>query len=462
MDLSMISLLLWIPFGFVLLIAGMIFISAGYKKGVFTAIFSIFATVFAALASLFLAGVAGGILGNILSGKILDAVDLGRWSSAFSSVLSGMIKGVVSVLLFGILFFLLTMIFKLVMYLCGGRLVKKECGWSRAGGVIVRVLDTVLYTLLLLLPLYGTLGVYAPVAVTAVEMLMTQEDQDAQEPASAPQSELVSFLQSLAEHPLVSAATTKPMTAVYGQLSSFDVNDTEVSPVELMQTTKTLSEKIKLIMEKDNPDLEKDLADLTEFVEDSVLEAEWSYAMCMGIFDEVDRYMREEIEKTPRDEQNEEYVETVTKVLDSIAEIDRAEYKKLGKEGISFVKEYLNALAKSELSLKDELTDAFFYENGLFLALGEVLNASERMAEFRTLYYTSAAQSFFGSGAKADLFLANYQDQVYRNREVMEADGRILAHLLFLDDECEGRDLFKAHPLFGEAAFERAESYRPS
>lgn len=445
---SMISMLLWAPFAFVMLIAGLIFISAGYKKGLFTALFSLVATLLAVIASLPLANLLGEILGELLASVISQSDTY----SAFVPVIAGVTKGVASVVLFGLLFFFITLVLKLLMQVIVGRRVEKTGGAMRAGGVVVRALDTVLYTLLLLLPLYGTLGVYGPTATMAVELLESAEELG---DGSGSMSEVYAILKTVTDHPLVSVTTSTPITVVYDELAAFELDGGKVSPVEMMKTATEFSEKIGRVLEENNEDLEKDLTELIDFMDDAVLDAEWSYAICMSAFDEISSSVQSQI---PEEEKNSEYGQMVLRVLDDLGGITQKEYKKIGASGLDFLQAYLNALAEEGRSLTDEgVTDAFFEKHGLFRLLGEVCNTTSRMADLRTLYYTACAQDFCGSqNAAADLFLSAYEEAPSQRDDVILADGRIMAHFVFISDDCTKKELFLAHPFFGSEAFHRA------
>ena len=131
------------------------------------------------------------------------------------------------------------MILKTLMQWTLGRLVEKKSSGMAVGGAAVRLVDTLIYTLLLLLPLYGTLGVYGPTAVMAVELVSTEGELG---DGSGSMGSLYSILKTVSEHPLVTLTTAGPVVRVYEELSSFDVGDTKVSPVEMMKTATELSE----------------------------------------------------------------------------------------------------------------------------------------------------------------------------------------------------------------------------
>ena len=125
----MISLALWAPFAIVVVIAGLIFITNGCKKGLYTALLSFLATILSAIASLPLANWLGKILGE----KLVSLLDLGTAARTFAPVIAGAVKGITAVVLFGVLFFFITMILKCLMQWTLGRLVKKRAAeWPSA------------------------------------------------------------------------------------------------------------------------------------------------------------------------------------------------------------------------------------------------------------------------------------------------------------------------------------------
>lgn len=200
MDTQTLNLILWAPFCMVVLLSGLRFAIQGWKRGIWVALLNLGITLAAAAIAVPIAKLALPIVLARLSVALSDALPAMELSGG--SVLGqGLPRILAALLLFPLIFFLLALVARLTSLLLRPLLSTKKAG-PRAAGLVVGTIHAVVYPLLLLLPLYGTLAVFAPTVST--------------EPHAS----------VLAEHPVVRLAATEPAQWYYGNLSTVEVAGT--------------------------------------------------------------------------------------------------------------------------------------------------------------------------------------------------------------------------------------------
>ena len=168
MPVKILSIALWIPFGIVFLISAILFCRTGYKRGLWRSLISLGATAVSASVSLLLAGLMAQPIAGALIAALEQRRALGELE-AFRPLLAGVVKSLLALIIFSVLLFITAIIAKVL----ADKYLKKYCMTDRKelrwGGLGVRLIDALLYTQLLLLPLYGTIAAYFP----AVNTVMT-------------------------------------------------------------------------------------------------------------------------------------------------------------------------------------------------------------------------------------------------------------------------------------------------
>jgi len=238
-DEKIIGLVLWAPFALIVLVFGIIFCVNGYRKGLWRALLSLCATVVSALISVLIAPLIAKPVSVSLSGMIEDMNIIGseRVSPSLVKMVNELVRGVaqsvISLVLFGGIFFILAIILKVISAkVKKGALVPEQKG-LRFAGLGVRLLDTVLYALIMLMPVYGTLSAYIPVA-SAVMNSNFIEIEDAEDFAEP--------MEAVGGHLLVKAEGIVPFSSAYNGLTTFNYGDgnNKVCLSEMMDTFETV------------------------------------------------------------------------------------------------------------------------------------------------------------------------------------------------------------------------------
>ena len=94
MDTNMITLILWAPFGFVMLVAGLIYLIKGLRRGVLPALASLLAVLVSALVSIF----GARLLAGIAAPRVVELLPPDMMADA--GAMAGMMTLLVSSLIF--------------------------------------------------------------------------------------------------------------------------------------------------------------------------------------------------------------------------------------------------------------------------------------------------------------------------------------------------------------------------
>lgn len=261
MSASTVNLILWAPFGAVCLLCGVFFVLSGYKRGLWQALLSLGATLVSAGVSMLGAKLLAGILAAPLM-RLLPQV-LGSAGALVKALAEGAVTIVASMLLFGLLFVILTPICKKLVKFFFGFLRTKSLVF-RLGGVAVRAVDAVLFAALLLVPIYGTLATYLPVAQSVVQL--------------QPESEQVQEYLNVAQtHPAVKLSQTGPAKWVYGSLSQTTGQDEAVNTTQMATSIQELMELAEAFdqAKEQGKDAATAAKDLLTYVRDDLLQQEW-------------------------------------------------------------------------------------------------------------------------------------------------------------------------------------------
>lgn len=263
-----IHLLLYIPFVLTVIIAGVIYCIKGYKQGLYRALISLGITLLSAGLSLLFARLLSLVLTGLVTKLIpQDAFkNLGSLGDLLISVLSGLVQSGVALLLFGLFFLIFLIVLKIVFnHIKKDQLLPQNKG-MKWGGLAVRVLDTVIVSFLLMIPLYGPLATYVP-PVESIMIVVEGED-----------SAMAQYLSGVSDNGMVSLYRSAPASWVQGNLSDFKVGDVSVDLTKVIKVSGTAMEKIgRLTASKDRKEMLTAVADLSKFFRNEVVEEEWFY-----------------------------------------------------------------------------------------------------------------------------------------------------------------------------------------
>ena len=471
MDINTINLILWAPFGVVALLATLVYGIKGLRKGPVPALVSLGALLLSTLISVF----AARMLATMAAPALLEIVpaDTLAEGAAFSGMIEMLLYSLVATLLalviFMGLFFVLTPV---VGALCKLILRKKWepkplTGGHRAGGAAIGLATALVYALVLLLPLYGSLAAYAPVVRSALDMLpadaITMEAPQPQvrqlstavqplaDTEPQPYSEmqmLREILDAILQHPLVEISSSAPVQSVYQSLSQVSTQEAPVNFAEMADSMQVFAEKVAAVTQA--PEGEEQLAavrELVAYLQSDVLQQEWAYGVYAAAIEELPAMMAD-----GADPMMESMLAEATDVL----AFTREEFV----ENMSVMLDFAQVVLEQPVldALEQEDLEAIL-DSGVLQELVATVNATPKMAELKNLGYRifmEAAGEEAGEQTRA--FAEKYPLPQLTDPEQQAQELDAFMVLLGLDNSREPADFFLMHPALGETAYKELEA----
>lgn len=427
MSPTIINIILWIPFILVVLIAGIIFCITGYRKGLWRSLISLGVTVVSALISILFAKIIAGILSKGIINSVLATMPTEDVSTTLvASLVGNMVQAFLAIGLFSVIFFILTIILKLVSNMIKSEeLIATEKG-LKWGGLGVRALDAVIYSLLLLIPLYGTLGAYVPTAETMIKM--SEEGQGA-----------LVYLSAIAEHPLVAVSHGTPVAVVYNQLSK--VKSEEGGAISLPEVVGALEEtmvKFEALSSATGENYDEVCLDLVKHLRENVIEAEWSYSLIK----EVTTVFKNEIVNN-MDGADSDDTEAVSKVFEML-DMSEEEYKDNGVIILEYVEYALenNLMESLEEGNAEVIKSEEFYEE-----TAAFLNATEQTVGIKKYFMKEfITEAVGGDEVAAKQILDSYNDSAVTDETMQKKEIEALIELVAASTPEEAKEALSKVP----------------
>ncbi len=442
---EIISIILWVPFAVIFLFAALIFCLSGYKRGLWRALISLGITVVSAVISFFLSKFIAGIVTASVVNMVLGLLPTGNpLVSIAKTLLPSFVQAMLAVLFFSGIFFIVTLIGKII-----GNVVKKDALRAtdeqvglKWGGLGVRVADAIIYSVLLMLPLYGTLGTYAPTVQTLLKL------------GGEETSAYAGLLGAVADHPLVGATNNTIIGNVYDGLAdgtggpavegSVNVNVNEV--VDAMDTTMV---KFEAISSATNAE-EKEAAclELVTHLKENVVDADWSY----DVIKETTTVLKDEIVNSMEGAKPEDIkkVETVVGMLD----MSKEEFQENSGVMLDFAEYALKNDVMTDLEKGDMTnlkTEEFYEEAATFL------NATAQTSEIKKYLITETiTEVFLGDAETANKVMNSYDDSAITTPEAQKQEIEALINISEAKNAEELKEALKNVPTLDNDALEEA------
>ncbi|MBQ2827258.1 MAG: hypothetical protein IJF13_08540 [Clostridia bacterium] len=476
MSIELLNLLLWSPFFLVAFIAGLVYIISGARRGVGHALVSLGATVASVIFSVIFARLLSALLSAPIS-KLLPIEELMIDEGFPPSLVTGITTGLVQMLLAYILLFLLLIIFTAVLRHVARKLYQKskkkafekkfllqaeqtpgagqQIRVSRgypAGlrilGMLVGVVSAFVFSVVLLLPVYGTLAAYVPAAETFARISEASEsDPEPFMPASDSDTVLRSpvyhesneptateILKCITSHPIVKVSGSAPFAVVYNSLSYVSVNGHTVNPPKIADVADNVAETFYRlsVTTPDSPDFVPLCKDVVAVIREEVINSDW----CYGIFSEVMTALKNDPEAADGLE-----------ILMPIADISRKEFTETGNTLLDFLS---LALEKDIVSILSEENEEKLFSSGILKDLGKTLNSTDTIVSLKANYISTIFTDFFSrfmSESDINDFLKTYPITKLTDPEQYEKEAAVIL---------AGTDnilmLFEQLPYFGSDA----------
>ena len=434
---SLLNLILWAPFLLVLLISGLIFCISGYKKGLWRSLISLGVTIVSAAISMLLANVLAKVIAPSVVALVPmeDVVkDIPISPDTVAQIIGGLIGSVISLVLFVMLMFVLTLILKLVSNAIKRRaLITTQKGY-KLGGLGVRFVDAVLYTILLLLPIYGSIQAYAPTVQSLLSFVQTEDNEE--------MADIKEYVEVLASHPVVMMTKPSPIAAVYKGLQSFEVGDAVVNIPEIVETAKTTVSMLEDLSKKDITELGKEDLEIIDHLRDNVVDQDWFYAVA----DEGIKALKEQI---PADS-DDEYMQMLLPLLD----MDKDSFK----ENCTALLDIAELLIKHDIinmMQKDEIDVVKLYESGCISEALRIVNGSNQLLAIKSMVIEKVVTELFGEEkAKADEFLKTLKLEKLETEEQLKKEAEAIGVLVMNQSSATILELIARHPMFTDRSLD--------
>jgi len=358
MPSNMIQLILWVPFALVLLISGLVYGIRAWKKGLPRTVIHFIVTLIAAVISLLLARLLSGPISNLFLPQLMSEIDLPQDVTAglMESLITSAARSVVALVVFPLMLLLFNILLRALSNYIKHPIFENEKYQIRGAALAIGLITAVFYTLLMLLPLYGSIGAYVP-AVRAIIAMSEEEDE-----------ETASLLDALQNHPVVALSYSGVTAGVYDELSSLSIGDSKVNVSGMAQSVRHLTDAFYKMEHCDPGEEEEAVLNLTRVFRKEVVEQPWCYELSMGAIDEFRNQIEGEIEDL-----DDEEAELVLDLLDTMECPED-----IFNENLSALTDLIIlAMEEEAFEMIDEGDIEGLRECGVLEATGELLNMND-------------------------------------------------------------------------------------
>lgn len=406
-----ISFVLWIPFAIIVVISGLIFCTSGYKKGLWRALLALAATIVAALLSLLLAKlISGAVAPSVLTlvPAELPGMD-GLPVGLLTELVTGVVKMVISLVLFPIFMFILTLVLRLV---CDHFLKEKLSVSGKGmqwGGMAVGLVAAVCYTLLMLLPLYGTCSAYIP---TLESLMSLQGDKEAED-------EMTEMLRAVSEHPVVKMSGSAPAAALYSGLASLDVGDASLDIPKMSATIEKVLDSVQKLSEADAEDVPQLAKEMVDLLRREVVETDWFYSMATDFIKEVKSMV-------PQEEGYEEEMAFINAAFD-ILDCPKEDFK----ANCAAILDFFGYVLEQDLEALAETEDATaLYDTGIIAEAGKLANVSDEAIRVKEMLLAMSLLELFDNEIQDAYGFVKGFDLHVTDPQVQEQDAEGILSLM--------------------------------
>lgn len=458
-----LQLLISLPFIVVAALVGIIYFISGYKKGLWRSLVSLGVTIVSIVLSVILAKVfASGASKSVIEMLPSDMLgDLDFFSTLIMPIITNAVTVILSCVLFVVILFILLIVLKLIanrLPIDALDIDQYSPVGLRLGGMGVRALDTVLVTLMLLLPIYGTASLFSPIATVALSAA------DVDEP------EIIETVEAVDDNFCVNFYKAGPGEWV---LSSLSKTGSGTATVDIKEISHNLAEIVALYDEFLEADSNKEradaLLDLAEYLEQNVVSEEWFHGLLEASVSEINTQIKTSSSKNAKE-------------LRKYKDILDADPQAVTESLISAVDVVKTAIKDEDFIefMKDKKKDYNDLSRDFYKDVGDLLNENREIRDAKRILIEEKAEAMFiayGNAYPSHMFPSDvksskarteyakelaeeFVDEYYDNGKVSSADedaeGKAFMILMFETDYRKIRYAFSIHPLFGEGALREA------
>ncbi len=457
--LNVIKIGLFVPFFLTLLVTAIIYLIDGYKKDFGKSLVSFTATIISTLISVLLAKLCGWgtakFVTPVLIKKLAEASEeLGSVISLASGFIQGAIDVAMSFMFFAIFFSISLAVFKsLGKKINWKKLDKLNTGKTstRIAGMGIRGIDAILVTIMLLLPVYGSIATIAPPAASLIDVFNSFDSVSSPEneypstmgdfensfpsgdefltdengnvismndfdqtiimaktitplthkinvtPSPSPETEeadISQIMETVANHPVLAPYKYGPGSWVFSGLSNVSLNGNTIDITTAVNSIEKIldlvQEYIIALQEEDTDEAIEIMEELIDYTRNDVINQKWSYDLVMALVGELDNIVDIYADELSSDVDIKELYDQLRPLLDMTFEEYTHNAEGLLDFASWFVETYGEYINKP-LSDEDEQK---IMEEG-FNQAGELLNHSDQAIILKRIILQMQAQKMF-------------------------------------------------------------------
>ena len=410
MNTFLVTFLMWIPFLLYASIYGTIYSIRGYKKGLYRSLISVVATVVsgiisAILAKFFAVGMADRIYNLVMSengGSSNETFD--RIVELFAK---GLIQGIIALFMFSTILFFLTIILKVIASVIVKDRFEPQNPKMRWGGLGVRFIEAMIFSLLLLLPIYGTAATYMPIVEEMIEFSSTSDEIEDVMVAS----EIVG---KIGNHPLVKAAKTKPMEIIYNGLAKTKIENSTLNLPKMISSISGVLEQLKGI--ENLPEDEQKLAiqSLIKYIDKNLIGQEWFYDVYLLVKDEMVNMYKSSTNDLTDDEKvfADEFIVSL--------DMSEKEFQSCMKGTLDFA-EYL--ITSDFMNRLEQGEDEVLYTDEFLYSFGKWLNCSESMLSIKKMFVLMSLNSVTKNAEVSMKIISGLNLKIHTDKEEQKTEA---------------------------------------
>ena len=429
-----LQIALWAPFALVVSISAAIYMVNGFKRGLWRALIGLGATVVASLLSLLLARFLSGAVAKGLIPMVLKFVQQLLDISAIPEQILPLIQGAVQVLLALALYACIFFSVNIILRAIGGNVcsqkLRPSATWQKVLGMFTGAFCAVVYTLLLLLPLYGTMGAYVPAAQALVKLAEQEEESRTQQ-----------ALQTITDHPVVQMSGSGPAKLLYEQLSQMELTDGSVNVAQMAQAMTDSLDAVQGLMQAESVEerLEKAEA-LIDVLRFQVVQQPWFHTMSQEVITQARAAL-------PQEDSPEK------QILEELLDIVDCPQEDFGENCSAILDFMAYVLDQDIMAIAEAEDEQALYDTGIIAKAGALANVTDEAVQVkRVLLRMSVAALLDKDLEKADAFLDRYQVGAVTDPQAQEQEAEAILVMMGAGGGDENAMLVMRHPQLGEPA----------
>ncbi len=436
MNNGLIVFILWLPFIFLFAIYGTIYSIRGYKKGLYRSLVSVGATVVSGIISALLAKFfAVGFADNIYNAMLAESV--GNTNSIYTELIElfakGILQGFVALFMFSTILFFLTIILKVIAGVIVKEKFEPENKIMRWSGLGVRLVEAVIFSLLLLLPIYGTMATYLPIA----EELIGLSDTPIEDGEDISATEIIGQINN---HPLLKAAKTKPMQAIYNGLAESKMENTNLNLPKMVSSISGIFEQLKGIENLPENEQKAAVQSLIKYIDKNFVGQEWFYDVYLLAKDELVKMYNSSTGDLSGEEKKiaDEFIKTL--------DISEKDFQSCVRESLNFAEYVLESDIIGKI--KNEDANALYSDECLY-RFGKWLNCNESMLSVKKMIVMSFLGKFMDGADNPMNVLSKVNLKIHTDKEEQKKEAGAILVMLKGDNKLVIAEALVRHPDFG-------------